>query len=219
MSGRPSHSRNRARAAASAFVFVVCALAAGGCSSGGGLVNMWRDPEYRAAPLTKVYVVAMKKDATNRRLLEDAFVAELGKRGVTARASYRQFADAAPDTQQVIEEVRANGWDGVLVASKLPTEENSVFVPGYTTRETRQRLNRWTGRYYTVWEDVHHPGYTETETVVRHQVDVWTTRDGGQLVWSGVSERYDPTHFDVVANAIVDQVVPELSKQGLIPKK
>jgi hypothetical protein len=34
-----------------------------------------------------------------------------------------------------------------------------------------------------------------------------------------VSERYDPTHFDVVANAIVDQVVPELAKQGLIPKK
>jgi hypothetical protein len=196
----------------------LAALALLGCSHG-GLSNMWRDPGFRGPALTHVFVVALKPDPVRRRLLEDAFVNDLAARGVHATPSYRDYASAPPDTAQMLDAIRTAGYDGVILSSRLSNEENQSFVPGYVSREAQTRYDRWTGQYYTYWVDVTHPGYLETETVVRHRVDVWATADGGRLVWSGVSERFDPKDFEAVSKAIVKHVVPELEKQGLVAKK
>jgi hypothetical protein len=195
-------------------MFGIAALVLG--CSGSQLVDMWADPQPPAAPLANLLVVAMKKDPARRRLWEDGFAAEIAKHNARVTPSYRLFATAVPDTQQVISAVREHGFDGVLVAHRLGTETQTRQVAGYTTQEPVTRRNPWTGNYYTYWREIHHPGYTETERIVIHQVDVWSTKDGGRLVWTGNARTLDPNSSEVVSKEITSLVIPELMKKGLL---
>ena len=186
-----------------------------GCGSA-QLVNLWKDPEYPKAPLRKLLVVAVRKEPAKRRLYEDALVKSFQQQGIAATPSYRQFRDVLPDTNQVRDAVRAHGFDGVVVAAKLPTETNTRYVSGYVTTIPVTRRSPWTGYYYTQWAQVQHPGYVEQERVVRYQVDVWSTDQGGTMVWTGTTESFDPSSTEEVTQHVGSLVVPELVKQGIV---
>lgn len=188
-----------------------------GCAST-GLVDVWRDPQPPSAPLSNVLVVAFKRDDGRRRLMEDAFASSLEKRGVKATPSYRVFPGDLPDTNQVDAAVRSDGYDGVIAISRLGTQTAENVVPGYTTTEVRQRYNRWARRYQTYYVDVHHPGYVETDRIVRHRVDVWATADGGRLVWTAEGQSVDPGSATAVSREVSGSVIPDLEKSGILPK-
>jgi hypothetical protein len=188
-----------------------------GCATT-GLVNVWRDPQGPDAPLKNVLVVAIKKDDALRRIMEDAFVTALGQHGVQATPSYRLFPAAVPDTDQVIQAVRDKGYDGVIVASKLATQTSSTYVPGYTVPEARTRFNPWAGRYQTYYVEVYRPGYVETDRIVRHRIDVWSTANGGRLLWTAEGESIDPSSSAQVTKEIAKEVVPAVAKAGILAK-
>ncbi|HYJ34091.1 MAG TPA: hypothetical protein VE326_12845 [Candidatus Binatia bacterium] len=191
----------------------------GGCASNSGLVNMWRDPAYHEAPMQHILVVGIIRNPTNRRILEDAFGKQLAKRGVEAVPSYAHFPDAPPDTMQISDAVSQGNYDGVLVARRLQPERTTSYVPGYVTTQPEYRVSPWSGRYRTYWVDVMHPGYVEENITVRHDVELWSMRQGGTLVWSAVGETVNPSAPTEVTHDIAHNVVPELERQGFIPRK
>jgi hypothetical protein len=201
------------------FGALLVVLAAAGCGSSSNLYNMWTDPTYQAGPMKNILIVTMKQNPVARRHWEDALAGELRARSVTATPSHALFPNAIPDTQAVVQAVRRDGYDGVLVIRALPPSLAETYVPGYTTREPVTRYNPWTNRYYTFWTEVHHPGYTETERVVRHEIHLWTTTEGGRLVWAGTGAVLDPRERGAVRQEIVDLILPELTRNGLIPPR
>jgi F0F1-type ATP synthase membrane subunit c/vacuolar-type H+-ATPase subunit K len=210
--------RNVVSIAACALLLAALAVGLGGCA-GTGLVNMWADSEIRA-PLRNVYVIAVKPDEGSRRIMEDAFVSELGKYGVTATPSYRNYPAALPDSNTVREHVRAAGYDGVVVAARLETVMRTNEVAPYTTTEARTAYSSWTGRYHTYYVDVVHEGETETTTIVPHRVDVWAADGvGGHLVWTGEGRSIDPNSSSQVSKEIIDRILPELAKARIVPPK
>ena len=190
-----------------------------GCASS-NLVNIWHDPRYKEPPLGKMLVIAVRKDATKRRIWEDAFSGELAKHGVTATSSYSIFPDAPPDTNQVIETVRANGFDGILAIFHLPKEVISQRIPGYTTTERDVRYTPYHGpywtRYRTYYREVEHPGYIDTQTVAMRAIDVTTTGKDGKLIWSATSRTPDPGSVTDVQREIVSLVLSELEQRKII---
>ena len=188
-----------------------------GCAS--RMSNMWRDETFQSPGMKNVLVVALRPDPTRRRMWEDSFVSGLTERGVKATASYHLFADAPPDTQQVEDAVRRDGYDGVLVNMRLPDGVEHSFVPGYTRRESVMKQSPFTGAYYTVWEEVQVPSRTETVAVANFKTDVWTTADGGRLVWSGSSRTTDRVNAGLVRHKVERMLLPELSKAGIVPGK
>jgi len=194
-------------------------LSVGGCAANGALVNMWRDPAYDDPPMHSMLVVAVRRDQTQRRLLEDAFGRELEKRGVDATPSYEHFPSAPPDTSQIADVVNQHGYDGALIVYRLRTETSTNYVPGYVTTEPVWRVSPWTGRYRSYWADINHPGYVETDVTVRHEIELWDNRQEGRLVWTGVGESVNPASPSEVTHDVTHNVVPELEKQGFIPKK
>jgi len=197
---------------------VVIAFTLTSCA-GSELVNMWKDPSYPETPMVNMLVITLKQDPARRRMWEDRFVRELSKRGVTATPSYRLFEQAVPDTQQVIEAVRAHGYDGVLVTHKLATQGETRYVPGYTTRVPVSERPPGSGWYYTYYRDVYYPGYTETDSVVSYETHVWSTKDGGRMVWAGTSQSVNPSSSEDVNREISKLIVPELSRKSVIPHK
>jgi hypothetical protein len=215
----PSLRHLRFQLVAVALAVIGAAALGGGCASNAGLVNMWRDPAYQEPPMHSVLVVAMRRTPVYRRTLEDGFVRELGKRGVEATPSYRLFPNAPPDTSDVEGAVSSHGYDGVLMITKLRTETSDRYVPGYVTTQPVTRVSPWTGRYRTRWVDVTHPGYVEKDVTVRHNIELWDMRREGAMVWTADGEVVNPSSPGEVNHDIAHNVVPELERQGFIPKK
>jgi hypothetical protein len=182
-----------------------------GCASS-SLVDKWRDPSFKAQPLEKMLVIAVRKDAAKRRIWEDAFAAELIKQGVVATSSYSLFPDAPPDTNQVIATAQANGFEGILVILRLPTER--MRKP--TSEEQNINYTSYWQRYLTYYRDIDHTGYNDSQSVDIRAIDVTTTGSNGKLIWSAKSRTPDPGSVPDAQRGIAGLVVSKLAHQNII---
>ena len=70
--------------------------------------------------------------------------------------------------------------------------------------------------YDSTYHQIYEPGYVETEQVVRHEIDVYSTGSRGALVWTGTSESVDPASRDQVRQKVATKVVAELVSSGVL---
>jgi len=180
---------------------------------------MWKDPSASPGLVRNTLVVAVKKDPAARRIWEDGFVKRLSAQGVTATPSYRLFPDAVPDTAEVVTVVRGQGFDSVVVVHRSAAKTVQEVTPGYVSTQPKTYLDPWTGVFHTYYEEVYYPGSVEDVEVVVHQVDVWSTKDQGKLLWVGKAETYDPESNKETSDSAIQTVVKELTEQGMIPAK
>lgn len=216
-----NHSQGAARklAAGASLAVMALLLAATGCAPT-ELVNVWRDPSIARPQLSKMLVVSLRKDATRRRMWEDAFANELAKYGVTATQSYRLCPNSAPDTGQMRSCINTNDVNGVLTIAPLSPNIEKDYVPGYWTTNPNYWFGPHWDRYYRWWWYYEQPGYVETYTLTRNEIDVYMVHNGGEtMIWSGTSDQTDPATMEEVRNSVAGQVVAKLAKQGIIPAK
>jgi len=185
------------------------------CSSS-NLVDVWNDPTYHESPLQKVFVIAIRRDPVQRRIWEDAFAAELSEHGVNAMSSYHLFADALPDTNQIIQTIREKGFDGILMVRHISAETKTHYVPGYTSSEPIQRYNVFRKEYDSYFLDVQHPGYVDSSVVHRRAIDVWVVRNDERMIWSATSNSPDRSTVKAVQEDIAGLVIPELLQNNII---
>lgn len=186
-----------------------------GCSSS-KLVDIWSDSSFEPPSLNKMLVISVGKNPAQRRIWEDAFSVELARHDVAATPSYRLFPDAVPDSNQVIQIVRSNGFDGILINRWLPSETKTQYLQGYVTKEADTRYDRRTDRFVTYYRDIEHAGYVDSQKVDIRAIDVWTTKNEGQMIWSATSKTPEPNSVQAVRPEIVKLVVSELTRQGII---
>jgi hypothetical protein len=190
-----------------------------GCASSSNLVDIWHDPSFKAQPLSKMLVIAVRKDATIRRMWEDAFAGELAKHGVAPTSSYSLFPDAPPGTNQVIATVQTNGFDGILVLLRLPMDKNTQHIHGYKTTEQDVRYSPYWQRYVSCYREIEDTGYVDTQTVTIRAIDVTTTGKGGRLIWSATSRTPDPGSMTDVQRGITGLVIADLAQRSIISSK
>jgi hypothetical protein len=196
-------------------LFCCTFLLTAGCASS-ELVDVWSDSAFHAPALKRVLVMSVSRSAAQRRIWEDAFSAGLARHDVGATASYREFPDAVPDTSQVEQIVRSNNYDGVLVIRRLPTETTTQYLQGYMTKEQDARYDRRRDKFITYYRDIEHGGYVDSQKVDIRAIDVWATKDEGQMIWSATSKTPEPNSAQEVRPEIVSLVMAELTKQGII---
>jgi len=190
-----------------------------GCASS-SLVDKWHDPGYHAAPLGKMLVIAIRKNAIQRRIWEDAFASELEKCAAAATPSYTLFPDAPPDTDHVIAAVQANGFDGILVILRLPSEKDFQCIHGNISSEQDRRYNFYWQRYWSYYREIEHSGYLDSQTVAISAIDVATTGNNGRLIWGATSRTPDPGSVTDLQRGIAGLVISDLVRRSILnPKK
>jgi hypothetical protein len=202
------------------FVFggVFCCLFVlmAGCAST-KLVNIWSDPTFQPPPMNKMIVISVSKDSVYRHNWEEAFSVELAKHDVAATPSYRMFPNAVPDTSQVIQIIQSNGFDGILVYRRLLPETKTKYKQGFEMSENNivyDRLNkRFVASYFT---DEDYAEHVDSQKVDIRTIDVWTTRNEGQMIWRATSKTPEPNAIQKVRLEIVKLVMSELTKQRII---
>jgi len=197
---------------------VFCCIVAlmAGCSSS-KLFDIWRDTSFQSPAMNKMLVISLSRNSVQRRLWEDAFCVELAKHDVVVIPSYRSFPDAVPDTNQVIQIVRSNGFDGVLAIRWLPYETRTKYVRGYNVMNEKNMKydERW-DRFITYYRDIAYAGYVDSQKVDIRAIDVWSTKSEGQMIWGATSKTPEPNSIDEVRPEIVKLVMSELTKQRII---
>jgi hypothetical protein len=190
----------RTMVVAAAFVLAACGSTT--------LTDVWKAPDTARLQFEKVLVVAISKDITWRRTIEDELVRRI--RNVQAVASYQFFADDEPrNWDGARERLKAAGFDGLVTFRLAGVDKQQTYVPPIYA-------NRGVGGYWGyAWPAVSTPGYTVTDTLVQVETLVYELGDD-KLVWASRSRSFNPTNAKDLVNEVVDAVRHEMKKQGLI---
>jgi hypothetical protein len=204
--------------------FVCSILFVAGCASS-ELVDVWHDSSYHAPPFNTVLVISVSRTPMERHMWEDAFAGELSKHGIVATPSYRSFPEAVPDTNQVIQIVKSDGFDGILICRRLPSQMKAEYSQGWVslekdvTLERHTRYDRRWERFVTYYRDVNQADYVDSEMVDIRAIDVWATRNEGQMIWSATSKSPEPNSLHEVKPEVVNLVMTELKRKNIIAPK
>jgi len=185
------------------------------CSSS-VLVVVWNDTSYHESPLNKILIIAIRKDSVQRRIWEDAFVGELSKHGVKATSSYDLFPKVLPVTNQIIQTIQGNNFDGILMTRLLHKETEIHYVESSLTSEVKSKYSPFRKIYSTYYQDVQHPEYVDSQKVNYRTIGVWAIRYRERIIWGATSNTPERNSVEAVRSDIADLVIPQLVRNAII---
>jgi hypothetical protein len=208
------------------------------CSPQIELSSSWTNKQAKVKSSPKIMVMVIGKDLTNRQVVENFMVSELQKGGDKAIASLDIFK---PDVQKydsvtMVNMLRANNIDMLLISAVTSITEKERYVPGtteqvpvgtYSTPYNPYYYNNYNSyynyynyqvaSYQTIYETRTTPGYTVTdvEVVVESKLfDVATT----ELLWFGQSKSATQEPSTELFSKFSKQVVDDIRKNNLLLK-
>ena len=189
-------------------VVLVTAVLLAACATT-ALRDQWVDASYRGGPFRKLLVLGVSSHVSERRTFEDLMVARLVAAGVDAIPAYRLLPSAEKVPEAALDDaVRASGADGLLMSRVVGLDRR---VSATTSLAPAHGLG-WYG-LYTRW-------YPVTEVREYEVASVETSLfapDGKRVVWSGMTETYEPTSVARDGPAFARVIVGALQHRGLLP--
>lgn len=175
----------------SRFAAVVMLLAVTACAGPTVLNTQWKDSQFTAKPMRSILVVGITKDTTNRRVYEDAMVAQLTARGVKAMPSYLFAPESGPMPIEVMEKALTDfGAAGVLLTRVVNVSQSVRVTPGSTPRRMSPRSSRnmgmrgFYGFYDGMWaSSFHSPPTITVQENVGADTSLFETKSFA-IVWS-----------------------------------
>ncbi|WP_426417166.1 hypothetical protein [Aestuariirhabdus sp. LZHN29] len=195
-----------------------------GCASS-QMTSEWKDPSF-SAPLKHVLVISTAKETRNRRMIEDRFTKMFIDRGIKATAWYQ--ASGKPEVSSINKEAVVStaariGADSVMVSRLVGTEEGQDYIPprteisGSRPYNYYDRGNRGFDRDYpTLYTQT--GGYYVDYTVFKLEFNLYETTNK-ELVWSILSEAFDPQNQMALLEELVEQVSASMERGALLPAK
>jgi hypothetical protein len=173
--------------------------------------DSWSDPSYRGGPFKRVMVLGVARDVPERRLFEDIMAKHIAATGVQAVPAYVYLPQSGQVDEPTLDRaVRESGADG-LVMSRIRSIDRRTSVSTYMVpaHYFGPGWYGWYGGWYPA-TDVRQYDIALVETSV---FDTAQKR----VVWTGVTETYEPTSVAQDAPAFADVIVKALRGRGLLP--
>ena len=194
-------------------VLLACSLVS--CGPSAKVVQSWFDINKPVAPIVgkKTLVLAMVKNETSRRIIEDQLVKRFKNEAV---ASYRMLTPemikaAKPEALEKF--VVDGGFSHVLLMRLTNVEEETRYVPGTITG-----FYGGYGMYYGYGANFYStPGYYSTDKKYDVETAVFTVTPN-ELIYTCTTEIENPKKVDKAVNQIADLVVERMTRQGFLAK-
>lgn len=194
----------RANAGAWVGISVLGLALAAGCASTTGMSSTWTDPAAKGSPLAKVAVVCMVADPAMRQMAENTTASQLT--GAQAIPSYQLLGDTnIQDREAIKARLSEAGVDGVLVMRVVSITERVNAVPYQT----------FDGYYDYAGASVYNPSSMPSDTIV-HVVSNLYSIERNKLIWSGISQSFDPASAKAFMTGVSKAVAKSLQKDRLI---
>jgi len=142
------------------------------------MTSVWKDESYQGQ-IHDVFVIAVARKYTNRRIFEDEFVKQLKAHGVNAISSYTAFPfDRVMDKEVIISKMKELGMYTVLITNVVDKERMVYGGYGKSWHSHYSSSYRYSTQPNAYKEDVYH---LETKLY-----DTSTEK----LIWSALSETF-----------------------------
>jgi hypothetical protein len=187
------------------------------------MVTSWFNPKYEGQKFHKLLLIGVAQDLKVRADFEDGMAAQLARPGIQTipgnQILLRPDPKAKPDFDYLRAQVRSNGIDAVVVSRLLRIDKDVTVIPSTTYVAPFPYYYSFYGYLGAVYPLVYDPGYTREDTTVRVETNVYATSPpNGDLVWTGVSDSFNPKSAKKVADSLVKEVPKQMEKDGLLPK-
>jgi hypothetical protein len=194
-------------------LLVICTIYS--CGPSTKIEKSWVEPGARVAPdpQNKVMVIALVKDETSRRVIED----ELVKRIKTpAVASYQflttEMIKAASD-EALNNMITKENFTHILLMRLADIEKETSYVPGTTTG-----YYGGYGMYYGYGAAMYStPGYYTTDKNYFIETTIYSVSPN-KLLWTGTTKTVNPSKVNKAVNEIADVVVAKMKQDGFLKK-
>jgi hypothetical protein len=192
-------------------VFIAGAIVS--CSPSTQIVKTWQEPNatLQANSTNKTLVVAMVKDETSRRVIEDQLVKRIGSNAVASYAFITSDLLKEASVEKFSEKLKQDKFDYVLLMRLGDVEKETSYTPGTTTA-----YYGGYGRYYghgASWYSS--PGYYSTDKNYFVETTVYSV-DPDKLLWTGTTKTVNPTNIEKTVNEIADVVSAKMQKDGFL---
>ena len=212
-------TRTFARAAGLS-VFLLALTAASGKSI--KIVTSWFNPKYQGQSFHKILVIGVAQDLEVRADFEDAMAAQIARPGMQTipgnQILLRPDPKAKPDLDYLRAQISSNHVDAVVVSRLMRLDKKVISVPSSTYVAPFPYYYSFYGYLGAVYPMVYSPGYTRQDVTVSVETNVYaTSKPDGDLVWTGVSDSFNPKSAKKVADGLVKEVPKQMEKDGLLP--
>jgi hypothetical protein len=185
------------------------------------MVYSWFNPEYKASQFHKILVIGVAQDLEVRADFEDEMAARIARPGIQTipgnQILLRPDPKAKPNLDYLREQIRSNQIDAVVVSRVLKVDKKVTSIPSSTYIAPFPYYYSFYGYLGAVYPIMYDPGYTREDTTVRVETNVYaTSKPDGDLVWTGISDSFDPKSAKKVADALVKEVPKQMEKDGLL---
>lgn len=197
-------------------VILLAAVSAGCLST--QIRDSWVAPDADTPmQIDRAIIVFIDPDERSREAAEDALVARLGSdRAVASHTMFSNEQIRDTDDQEHVEalrrEVQAAGIDGAVVMRLVDEQERLNYSVGMA-------YPVYYGGFYPYygygWGNVYGPAYVTSNTVVSAETNIYDL-DADELVWSGITETFNPDSIRSMVTDIAEAVIHELRNRRLL---
>lgn len=199
---------------------LVALLVVTACAGPTVVNTQWTDPQFSAKPIKSIVVVGITQDTTNRRVYEDALVAQLGARGVKALPSYTFAPAPGAVPPEVMQKALTDfGAKGVLMTRVVNVSQSVQVTPGMNTMPPRG-FGGFHSFYGSMWSSSFQspPTITVRDNVVA-DTRLFEAKDFA-VVWSVSTTTTSATNTSGTTGAMLQQfatlIADRLAKDGMI---
>lgn len=195
----------------------VALLALSSCTTT-SMVQVWRDPNYKATPVNRIFVIAIMPNDAYRVSFENALAQAFVSKGFQAATEASVFPPGQLDKEKARQYVADNKVD-LVVVQRLTKKTSEVYVPPTAY---------YTGGYYGAYRYgygmygggmAYSPGYMSEETNVVAETSVYSTSTSPEtLVWAGNSDTFNVQGAQDASQSLAASLVGDLIKAGILVK-
>src|SRR6516164_3277749 len=187
------------------------------------MVTSWFNPKYEGQAFHKVLVIGVAQNLEVRADFEDEMASVIARPGIETipgnQILLRPDPKAKPDLDYLRAQIRDNHIDAVVVSRLLKVNKKVTSVPSSTYRAPFPYYYSFYGYLGAVYPVMYDPGYTREDTTVSVETNVYaTSKPDGDLVWTAVSNSFNPKSAKKVADGLVKEVPKQMENDGLLPK-
>lgn len=183
------------------------------------LITSWKNPEYSGQAFHRILVLGMSAKPGVRADFEDALSKLVTREGVEAipgNTILLRPEGSKLDISYLKSQVKTFKIDAVIVSRLVKVDKSITYVPGQPYMPYPY-YGSFYGYYGAVYPMVYTPDYLREDTTVRVETNVYAVTSGeGQLVWTGVSDTFNPRSADKVIAALSQLIVKQLQKEGIV---
>jgi hypothetical protein len=182
------------------------------------ITNSWREPNKQlyTGEWNKILVVALLKNETNRRKVEDELLKYLNGKGIVSYKYLNQDFYKI-DEVKFRNKIKADGFDGTITMRLIDIDKEKVFIPEQQNLYPIYYKN-FSRHYYRSWASYTAPGYYLFNKTFIVETVVYSIKED-KIIWSGITESFNPDGLVNMTDDISKLIYKKMLSEGFVVKK